>query len=78
MKNFSLVKQGIRHLEKDISDGNLLTFVTICFSGEFANLLLQARSLSLYGNNVIKKWIIVINSEITDEEKENITNSLQK
>lgn len=57
---------------------DLLTFVTIFFFGELPNLLLQARSLSLYGSQAIKKWIIVFNDDITALEKEQIFKSLYR
>ncbi|CAI9122431.1 DUF6492 family protein [Brytella acorum] len=66
------------HVPEDFTDANdTLTFVTVVFSGEFANLLLQARSLSLYGNDAIKKWIIILNDEIEISEKNKIFISLR-
>ncbi len=71
-----------RDIRMKIHDPNnregLLTFVTVCFSGEFANLLLQARSLSMYGQRAIKDWIIAFNDEIDAESRDKLFLSLQR
>lgn len=78
MEDGDSVKKQVHTNAAHKSGNNFLDFVTVCFSGEFANLLLQARSLAKYGNNVIKEWTIVLNSEIGEEERGNIFLSLQK
>lgn len=78
MEENTLVKRQV-HTNATLRDSNdLLDFVTICFSGEFPNLLLQARSLAKYGNDVVKEWKIVLNSEIEAEEREKVFLSLRK
>nr|WP_025828921.1 DUF6492 family protein [Acetobacter persici] len=78
MKDGTSVKRQVHINTTSKSGDHFLDFVTICFSGELPNLLLQARSLAKYGNDVIKQWVIVLNSEIEPEERENIFLSLQK
>lgn len=78
MKDGISVKRQVHTNTTPRSGDDFLDFVTICFSGELSNLLLQARSLAKYGNDVIKEWVIVLNSEIEAEERVNIFLSLQK
>ncbi|GCD59106.1 hypothetical protein NBRC3280_1606 [Acetobacter pasteurianus NBRC 3280] len=78
MKSNNSIKRKVYANTTLRNNNNFLDFVTICFSGEFPNLLLQARSLAKYGNDVVKEWTIVINSEIEAEEREKIFLSLQK
>lgn len=55
-----------------------LTFVTISFSGEIYNVLLQARCLSMYGKEAIKKWILVFNEELSDQKAKNAICSIRR
>ncbi|AQT06194.1 DUF6492 family protein [Acetobacter persici] len=78
MEERNLVKRQVHINPSFGGDNDRLDFVTICFSGEFPNLLLQARSLAKYANDLIKDWTIVINSEIDVVEREKVFLSLQK
>ncbi|BCI68933.1 hypothetical protein AAJCM20276_35570 (plasmid) [Acetobacter aceti] len=78
MLSFNLNEKKIHSPNKFPDMKNALTFVTVVFSGEFANLLLQARSLALYGNDAIKQWIIVLNDEVNIEEKKKLFLSIEK
>lgn len=56
---------------------DLLTFSTVFFVGDYANLILQARSLRLYGQDTIKHWLLVLNDEIEQKERKRLFESLQ-
>lgn len=78
MLSFDLNEKKIYSPNKFFDTKNSLTFVTVVFSGELANLLLQARSLALYGNDAIKQWVIVLNDEIIPEQKQKLFLSIKK
>jgi len=60
--------QGIFHKIQNNSGNGSLTFVTVSFSEEVPSLLLQARSLRVHGTDVVKKWIIIFNDDISPVE----------
>ncbi len=40
-----------------------LPFVSVAYEADFSNLLLQARSLSLFGKDVVSQWLILVNDD---------------
>lgn len=56
---------------------NLLTFVTVSFSEELPSLLLQARSLVIHGCEVIGRWIIIFNEDLSAEREIEIIRAIE-